>query len=277
LTNAKELVENDSKTTAQASSILIGFPKFNLQKNAQTNADESVKVTRGAMTRGGNLTRGMRGLLRFMRGEEGITELPGTQKEIQQISGLFNHKTEVYLEDKASEDIAKQVNSPTYLHIATHGYFLEDEEETGAVKHYVPNPLLKAGLILSGAENFLVSGEAVNDAGDDGILTAYEAMNLKLDDTKLVVLSACETGLGEVKNGEGVYGLQRAFKLAGTESIVMSLWSVDDDATQELMSTFYSELLKSGQQHEAFRIAQQKIKEKYQKPFYWGAFIMVGI
>jgi CHAT domain-containing protein len=220
----------------------------------------------------------MRGLLRFMRGEEGITELPGTQKEIQQISKLFNNNPEVYLEDRASEDITKQVNNPTYLHIATHGYFLEDEEESGtSAKQYVPNPLLKAGLILAGSENFLMSGQPVNDAGDDGILTAYEAMNLKLDETKLVVLSACETGLGEVKNGEGVYGLQRAFKLAGAQSIVMSLWSVDDDATQELMSTFYSELLKSGKQHEAFRIAQQKIKDKYQKPFYWGAFILVGI
>jgi CHAT domain-containing protein/Flp pilus assembly protein TadD len=278
LTNAKELIETDSQPLTQNSSILIGFPKFNLRKNVAPGTESSEKITRGAITRGGNLTRGMRGLLRFMRGEEGITELPGTQKEIQQISGLFNNKAEVYLEDKASEDITKAVNNPAYLHIATHGYFLEDEEQVGTVvKQYVPNPLLKAGLILAGSENFLVSGQPVNDAGDDGILTAYEAMNLKLDGTRLVVLSACETGLGEVKNGEGVYGLQRAFKLAGAQSIVMSLWSVDDDATQELMSAFYTELLKSGNQHEAFRRAQQKIKDKYQKPFYWGAFIMVGI
>jgi CHAT domain-containing protein/tetratricopeptide (TPR) repeat protein len=278
VTNAKELVDNRSVASGKNTSVLIGFPKFNLEKSNAASNGNTAKATRGAVTRGGNLTRGMRGLLRFMRGEEGITELPGTQKEIQQISKLFNNNPEVYLEDRASEDITKQVNNPTYLHIATHGYFLEDEEESGtSAKQYVPNPLLKAGLILAGSENFLMSGQPVNDAGDDGILTAYEAMNLKLDETKLVVLSACETGLGEVKNGEGVYGLQRAFKLAGAQSIVMSLWSVDDDATQELMSTFYSELLKSGKQHEAFRIAQQKIKDKYQKPFYWGAFILVGI
>ena len=274
VTNSKELVEPRNDIAGNTSSILIGFPKFNLDKGEGTQVSNK---TASKVTRSGNLTRGMRGLLRLMRGEEGIAELPGTQIEIQQISGLFDNNPKVFLEHQASEDVAKNVVNPTYLHIATHGYFLEDEEGAKTSKDYVTNPLLKAGLILAGSENFLMDGRPVNDAGDDGILTAYEAMNLKLDKTKLVVLSACETGLGQVKNGEGVYGLQRAFKLAGAQSIVMSLWSVDDAATQELMSAFYAELLKSGNQHEAFRLAQQKIKEKYVKPFYWGAFVMVGI
>jgi CHAT domain-containing protein/tetratricopeptide (TPR) repeat protein len=269
ITNSKELVDRNIKV-AKNDPVLIGFPKFNLQKTSGSTSEAKI-------TRSGNLTRGMRGLLRFMRGEEGITELPGTQKEIQEISTLFKQKPEIYMEHQATEDVTKKVDNPGYLHIATHGYFLEDEISDGTNNDYITNPLLKAGLILAGSENFILNGIPVNEAGDDGILTAYEAMNLKLDDTKLVVLSACETGLGQVKNGEGVYGLQRAFKLAGAQSIVMSLWSVDDAATQELMSTFYSELLKTGDQHSAFRYAQQKIKDKYQKPFYWAAFVMVGI
>ena len=271
LTNTKELMEPRITPAESKTPVLIGFPKFNLTKGGE--AGKETTAVKASRSRG--LTRGLRGLLRLVRGDQGITELPGTEKEIQEISGLFKQPS-VFLEHLATEDVTKQVDNPSYLHIATHGYFLEDEETTSNAQ-YVTNPLLKAGLILAGAENFLVTGEPVNEAGDDGILTAYEAMNLKLDKTELVVLSACQTGLGQVKNGEGVYGLQRALKLAGAKCIVMSLWSVDDDATQELMSAFYQQLLKTGDQRASFRIAQQQIKAKYHDPFYWGAFVMVGI
>lgn len=276
LTNTRELVEGVSTKTTAQSSMLIGFPKFNLQREVDTTREARTR----SLTRGG-LTRAFRGgLLRVMHGDEGISVLPGTQREIQQIAQLTN-KPQLYLEANASEESIKRIQNPTVLHVATHGYFLEEDDlvdRSGESRtNYVPNPLLKSGIILAGAENFIRSGLPLNDAGDDGILTAYEAMNLTLDNTELVVLSACETGLGVVKNGEGVYGLQRALMLAGVQNVIMSLWSVDDAATQELMSQFYLEKNKTSDLHEAFRTAQQKLKVKYPDPFYWGAFIMVGL
>jgi CHAT domain-containing protein len=144
-------------------------------------------------------------------------------------------------------------------------------------KRMLDNPLLRSGLFFAGSNN-LVSGDGeFNISGEESsLLTSYEVMNLELDRTELVVLSACETGLGVVKNGEGVFGLRRAFQQAGARSVLMSLWAVDDKATQELMSNFYNYWLSGMTKREAFHRTQLDILKKFRYPYYWGAFVMVG-
>ena len=214
-----------------------------------------------------------------MRGDDGIPLLPATKTEVDEIGKLFpaDQPIQSVTENQATESFIKGVDSPKSLHIATHGFFLEDLDFSNEsnFQKYIENPLLRSGLILAGAGDFITNGIGT-DGNEDGILTAYEVMNLNLDQTDLVVLSACETGLGTVKNGEGVYGLQRSFQIAGAKSIIMSLWSVDDEATKDLMILFYKAWLTSENKHEAFRIAQTQLKQKYPNPFYWGAFVMIG-
>jgi CHAT domain-containing protein len=186
-----------------------------------------------------------------------------------------NWQTESFMLDHANEQTLKKILSPTILHVATHGFFLSDVELTDETQEdsdqsYRKNPLFRSGILLAGA------GLRLDNSEEDGVLTAYEALNLNLDKTELVSLSACETGLGEVRNGEGVYGLQRSFLVAGAKAVLMSLWQVDDQATQELMDHFYQYWFAGKTKTDAFREAQIKLKEKYQYPYFWGAFVMIG-
>jgi len=244
-----------------------------------TRGTRGTETTRG-LTRG--LPRGIRGNLnKYINSDDLLALLPGTKVEVEKINTLYSTRQEaadIVLGDSAVETSLKEVSYPKTLHIATHGFFLEDPKPNEVIDaKYVENPLLRSGLIFAGANSYLATGEITEETGDeDGILTAYEAMNLFLDGTELVVLSACETGLGTIKNGEGVYGLQRAFKVAGAKSMIMSMWTVDDDATQELMTHFYEYWLRTGDKHSAFISAQKTLKQKYPEPYYWGAFIMVG-
>jgi CHAT domain-containing protein len=209
--------------------------------------------------------------------ETNISPLVGTQEEIKKVGSILqSHKinAQVFTNERASEHQIKQLQHPRVLHIATHGFFVEDENSSLAIAAgNESNPLLRAGLLLAGAANFIQDRSRLEE--ENGILTAYEAANLDLDNTDLVVLSACETGKGEVENGEGVYGLQRAFQTAGAQTIVMSLWKVDDAATQQLMTSFYSNWMNGMSKAEALKNAQITLKKQFPHPYYWGAFVML--
>jgi CHAT domain-containing protein len=219
-------------------------------------------------------------------GSNEIVSLPGTKVEIEGIGKILKtagYQTTQLMQKTASEANLKKAKGTTLMHIATHGYFLQDVESSGAgfgiqMENAANNPLLRSGLLLAGAAKTVTgNSEPSLQSNDNGILTAYEAMNLSLDGTDLIVLSACETGLGDVKAGEGVYGLQRAFLVAGANALVMSLWKVDDAATQMLMTSFYSNLIKLGNKQKAFKQAQLQLMARYKEPYYWGAFVMMGM
>jgi len=209
--------------------------------------------------------------------------LPGTKIEIEGISKILKtsgYQVSLSEQHEATEAKIKSVKGPTLMHVATHGYFLQDAESAVGVnaESAKNNPLLRSGLLLAGASKTM-SGEVLPnlESNDNGVLTAYEAMNLDLNGTDLIVLSACETGLGDVRAGEGVYGLQRSFIVAGAKALVMSLWKVDDAATQALMTNFYTNLSKGGSKLKAFKQAQLQLMVKYKEPYYWGAFVMMGM
>jgi CHAT domain-containing protein len=220
-------------------------------------------------------------------GGSNVPALPATKTELDAVNKLLKtggYTCKQYMESGATEAVLKSVKAPGLLHIATHGYFLEDADmsENGAVgislENARNNPLLRSGLLLAGAATTMSGEASVNlSSNDNGVLTAYEAMNLDLTGTDLIILSACETGLGDVKAGEGVYGLQRAFLVAGANALVMSLWKVDDAATQQLMTNFYTNWIKSGNKLKAFKQAQIQLMAKYKDPYYWGAFVMMGL
>jgi len=240
--------------------------------------------------------------------------LPGTADEAKDLSALLPG-ARVLTATEATESALKQAHSPRILHVATHGFFLTNQPRQAAVGRGISlgagapsskiltltavaprgeNPLLRSGLILAGVNQRRSGGN------DDGVLTAAEAAGLDLWGTKLVVLSACETGLGDVKNGDGVYGLRRALVLAGSESQVMSLWRVDDAATRVLMKAYYTRLQEGEGRTAALRQVQLEMLNKllgvqvivqsglssalgikpragnYSHPYYWAGFIQSG-
>lgn len=268
ITNTRDLATRASRTHwqppfGQFKVTLFGSPDFDGQP---APVQQELNLSAPA-TRDDTLRRSLQ--------LDALKDLPGTREEVLKIERVLQQvkvKAQVFLEEQASERQLIAIRNPTVLHIATHGFFnLGEALPTGKRSRYHhDNPLLHSGLLLAGCQG--------KEAGGEGIFTAYEAMNMTLDSTQLVVLSACETGRMEIgaNNRDGVSGLQRAFYTAGAKNILMSLWSVNDAATQVLMTNFYEEWIRLGDKRQAFRQAQQRLRAQYKHPYYWGAFVLVG-
>ena len=218
--------------------------------------------------------------------------LPGTRVEGERIAAMLGVKA---LEGgAATKRSVEDARSPGILHIATHGFFLPDQRRPPGGKEFqayrgrigvanlagpqsrgLENPLLGSGLVLAGYNPWR-KGEVLTLEVDDGILTAEDATGLDLLFTDLVVLSACQTGRGVIKAGEGVFGLRRAFLLAGAKTLLMSLWKIPDEETQMLMEGFYKRVLEGKPRAEALREAQLEVRAVSPEPLFWGAFISQG-
>ena len=284
LTSSKELfLSSDVKTTNDGKIVLIGNPDFNYKDLKKIKISEATRSS-------------------FIEGiKEPFESLKGTEVEIDAIEKLFDKKITVkYTKNQANEKILLSLKSPKILHIATHGFYLNDKlEDTNSVDtnyktrdfftkerkylnnktlYHFDNPLVKSGIVLSGANN-IVSGK--NNSNGEGIITAEKISSLKLKGTELVVLSACNTGLGEIKTGEGVFGLRRAFLIAGAKSILTSLWPVSDNETKDLMVEFYINYkkndldLSNSLKNSSLKI-YRNIKEQYgySNPYFWGPFVL---
>ncbi|SHO81258.1 hypothetical protein MNB_SV-15-824 [hydrothermal vent metagenome] len=191
--------------------------------------------------------------------KEEFSNLPATKNEIEAISKIYPN-AKIYTNDKASVENLLNIKNPKILHLATHGFYLKDEDT---------HPLEKSGLAFSGASR-------ASKVGDTrGIITALKISTMDLNDTDLVVLSACESGLGDINSSDGVMNLSSAFIQAGAKSVIISLWKINDEATSILIQDFYDNISKGKSYKEALREAKLKMIDK--NPFYWSSLIISGV
>jgi len=272
---------------AKGGYIIDAGPDYNTDEITGKDALEKAKSRSASAIQGD-----MRGMASGMRGLH-FDPLPGAEREGQMIQKTIEaegKKTTIFSRAAAQEKVLRELaDPPEILHIATHGFFLKADDtlrkrllamQRGADIQVPPpgdNPLLRAGLAFAGINsNAPVLGEI--DTDNDGVLTALEVLGLDLSGTRLAILSACETGLGEIHEGEGVYGLRRSFQEAGAKAVVSSLWEVSDAGTQTLMAALYKRLLAGQPPHQALREAQLEMLRisQWSAPYVWSAFFMVG-
>jgi len=253
LASGRDLLRLQAPRQSKDSPLIVAAPDFG--RRSQVEAARSEKQEKGQPKREVREESARSPLKDFY-----FPPLPYAEREGEALRALLPGAT-LLTKHQATKAALSQVHGPSLLHIATHGFFLEDQDK---------DPLLRSGLALAGAN------ERKDD--DNGILTALEVTGLNLWGTKLVALSACDTGVGEVKTGDGVHGLRRALALAGAETQVMSLWAVSDKATRELMVAYYGRLNQGQGRGEALRLVQLEMLKKVNRrhPYYWASFIQSG-
>lgn len=270
LTSGRDLLRLQVARASRSAPVIVADPA--LGEPALIASSAAAGRTQGVQTNGSRLDYS----------QVFFGPLPGASAEAQALKQLLPEAS-LLTRDQATKRALQQVRGPSILHIATHGFFLQDDERIthadgvsedtrlGKWVAHVENPLLRSGLALAGA-NAGASGAT------DGVLTAMEATDLDLWGTQLVVLSACDTGVGEIRNGEGVYGLRRALVLAGSESQMMTLWPVSDRGTRDLIVGYYVALLRGAGRGEALRVIQIKMLHaaSHSHPYYWASFILSG-
>lgn len=284
----RDLIGMGEIRAATGPAVVVGDPDFNFtpaQRQPQNNGGSPSPKETPDFKRSADL-RGIR-----------FSPLPGTRVEAKAVAELLGPDTRLVLGNAAVEESLHMEPPPRILHLATHGFFLTDQQLRSLMDRHerepatallsplqplaIPyeryeNPLCRSGVALAGA-NRTLSGE-----GTEGIVTAEKFLGLPLSGTEIVTLSACQTGLGDIKSGEGVFGLRRAITLAGAKGMVMSMWSVPDLETQELMQTFYENIAQGMAKAHALRLAVLKQRDTTRtrygvdNPFFWGAFIYLG-
>jgi len=282
VTNTREIINRNSQSSSAKQAALFGGIQYELTETVASQVQPIATATmslRSVFVPDSTTTR-----------STGFGYLRGTADEVNTISQNFTKNgftCQLFTGTAASEANFKKLSEKNtdIIHIATHGFYLPVEDtkqkdfrfmglndnHRNVIYH---NPLLRSGLALSGA-NRVWKGDTIPNTWEDGILTSQEISQLNLTKTDLVVLSACETGLGDVKGSEGVFGLQRAFKMAGVQTLIMSLWKVPDMQTSQLMQGFYKYWLGGMSKHDAFKKAQKEVRALNPNPYYWAAFIML--
>ncbi|OGW24146.1 MAG: hypothetical protein A2X55_04245 [Nitrospirae bacterium GWB2_47_37] len=277
----RDIIRFTDTNIAKGDALIIADPDYDMGLMERDKMTKEMKV---AKTIRGGLSKDVLNI--------SFDRLPDTKQEADAIEKVLTHKKKIkvknYQNTKAIEEVIFSAETPKILHLATHGYFLNDEELKGSSETRgitiklkedflakdeavnIENPMLRSGIVFSGVNASLKAGR------DEGMMSAEKILGLNLKGTDLVVLSACETGVGDVKNGEGVFGLKRAFILSGAKTLVMSLWSVPSAETTELMTDFYTLMSTGKSKADALRQAKLNMMKKKSNPFYWGAFVMTG-